>query len=316
MKKSVEDCLKQGNDGPQFHRMIETVLARDKNWARWKAESCFPIELAPVSAATFASAQLQLHRSMTQKKARRVPLGSVSLDFLNDEGEQKELDKFKAPDRYQLPELDVFRRKIADDDFEIEMPTNEESKAAAIEAKASKTWRALRIAAKTKLSLFDKVSESDNIDAIFGELEDPDAELPAETEAASQDNTPSDQRPIVIVGPSSVGKSAITNLLAQRRPGAFGLVARHTTREAEPGEAEARRLQFVDKQAFAMLRDGDVLLEYVTIGNADYGTSRRTVEAVSGSSKVPVIHLDDLEVSSPTGHAFLTMSRDGEVEVG
>jgi THO complex subunit 1 len=67
------------------------------------------------------------------------------------------MEKLKDPERYSLPELSILRRGIADDDFEIEMPTNDESKASAIEGKASKSWKALRIASKSKLVVFDKI---------------------------------------------------------------------------------------------------------------------------------------------------------------
>lgn len=291
MKRTVEDCLKFGDDGPQFHRMVDTVLARDKNWVRWKAGNCPSIELPPLPAQTWATAQEELHR-LSRKKRLRPPMGSLPLDFMDDGDDQQALARLKAPDRYELPELDSFKRKIADDDFEIEMPTTEESKAAAIEAKASKSWRALRIAAKTKLGLFDKISDPDNIEPIFGEVGDPDAGPSGDEEVVQKDNIPSDQRPIVITGPSGAGKTTITKRLMERRQGAFVYVARHTTRKPDEGEEGAGRFHFVDKQAFNVLRDGDVLLEYTTIGDIDYGTSRKVIEGITAGGRVPVLHLD------------------------
>ncbi|ROT42796.1 guanylate kinase [Sodiomyces alkalinus F11] len=291
MKRTVEDSLKFGDDGPQFHRMVDTVLARDKNWVRWKAGNCPSIELPPLPAQTWATAQEELHR-LCRNKRLRPPMGSLPLNFMEDGDDQQALARLKAAGRYELPELDSFRRKIADDDFEIEMPTSEESKAAAIEAKASKSWRALRIAAKTKLGLFDKISDPEKIDPIFEELEDPDADPVDAEDVVQKDNVPKDQRPIVITGPSGVGKTVMTNLLAERRPGAFVRVGRHTTRKPQEGEIGGEHFHFIEKQAFGMLRDGDVLLEYTTAGDVDYGTSRKVVEGITNGGKVPVLHLD------------------------
>ncbi len=50
MKLSVTDYIKNSHaDGPYFLRMIDTILARDKNWVRWKVESCPSIEIPALS---------------------------------------------------------------------------------------------------------------------------------------------------------------------------------------------------------------------------------------------------------------------------
>jgi hypothetical protein len=91
----------------------------------------------------------------------------LDLSFLSEGEGDAGLEKFKDPARYSLPALEDFRKKIADDDFEIDMPDSEESKRAAISSKASKSWRALRVAAKSKLEVFDSVSDPDKIEVIF-----------------------------------------------------------------------------------------------------------------------------------------------------
>ncbi|KAH6687479.1 guanylate kinase [Plectosphaerella plurivora] len=301
MKKTVEDCLKQGSDGAQFHRMIDTVLARDKNWVRWKVESCQPIEREAVKAEDFAKAQDELRRMTANKRRRGMPLNSLSLDFMRDSEHDEEMENFKQPDRYQLPELASFQKSISNDDLEIEMPTNDESKAEAIESKASKQWRALRIAAKTKMSMLEKISDPENIDPIFGEPEDPDA-VPDETAAEDKAEAPTDQRPLVISGPLGAGKSALSDLLIQRNPGTFAFIKRHTTRKLD-GTNDSDH-QFIEKQAFDMLRDGDVLLEYTTIDEFDYGTSRRAVEASSTAGKVPLVFMDAEAVQQARDNGF------------
>ncbi|KAK1595239.1 guanylate kinase [Colletotrichum navitas] len=293
MKRMIVDkYLKHGVDGPYFSRMVETVLARDKNWIRWKSENCPSIELPAVSPELFLEAKKVAQRSTTNKRLRAMPMGSLPLGFLEDGDDEIAMQKLKAEERYSLPELDGFKRKIADDDFEIDMPTNNQTKAAAVESKASKSWRALRIASKSRLALFDKIDDPEKIDAVFEEPVDVDESEVAPEEAVNNDNIPEDKRPIIVSGPPGVGKATLFNLLAERRPGAFTRVPRHTTRTPQEGEVDGKHFHFVEPQAFNMLRDGDALLEFTTIDKVDYGTSRKAVEAVAEGGKIPVMYMD------------------------
>ena len=207
MKEKIAAYLRLGAEGPYFYRMVETVLSRDKHWVRWKVDNCAPISKDPVSAKEYEDAVLAAQKAATNKRLRPTPMGSLPLDFLGDGQSADAMEKLKAEDRYRLPELETFRRKIADDDFEIEMPTNNETKAAAIEGKASKTWRALRIAGKFRLAAFDKIENEDKIDVIFEEVLpeteeadeapeeviDPANEAPADE--APADEVPADEAP-------------------------------------------------------------------------------------------------------------------------
>lgn len=276
--------------------MVETVLARDKNWVRWKIEGCHTIKRDPVSSASFIEAKSTAQKTATSKRLRPVPMGAVPLDFLRSESGDAAMEKLKAPDRYQLPELDSFKRKIADDDFEIEM-SKDEVKAAAIAGKASKSWRALRIAARTKLAAFDKIDDPKKIDVVFEELKEDDDGDDADEPVANEEDMPTNREPIVISGPLGVGKTALVQKLMEARKGVFAIVVRHTTREPEEGEAKGKSFHFVKSQEFNQLRDGDRLVEYGTRDGVDYGTSTKAVDAVTEIGKVPIIELD-LEVSN------------------
>ncbi|KAI8661676.1 Guanylate kinase-like domain-containing protein [Fusarium keratoplasticum] len=289
MKKTIADYLRQGADGPYFYRMVETVLARDKNWVRWKIEGCHAIKRDPVSPASFVEAKANVQRMATSKRLRAVPMGSVSLDFLREEDEETAMDRLKARERFQVPDLDSFKRKIADDDFEIEMSNNPQAKAAAIAGKASKSWRALRIAARTKLAAFDKIDDPQNINIVFEELTEADDDVEP---AASEEDMPSNRDAIIISGPASVGKSTVVNKLMEERKGVFATVVRHTTREPLDGEVKGKTFHFVKQQEFNQLRDGDRLIEAGTRDGVDYGTSTKAIDAVVEAGKIPIIELD------------------------
>ncbi|KAL6913165.1 hypothetical protein ACHAP8_004453 [Fusarium lateritium] len=292
MKKTIADYLRQGPDGPYFYRMVETVLARDKNWVRWKIEGCQPIKRDPVAAPVFIEAKGNVQRLATSKRLRAVPMGSVSLDFLREDDAETAMGRLKAKERYELPELDAFKRKIADDDFEIEMPTNDQTKAAAIAGKASKSWRALRIAARTKLAAFDKIEDPKKIGIVFEELTDADDDADAAEPTASDEDMPTNQEPIIVSGITGVGCSATVNKLMEERKGVFATVVRHTTREPLDGEANGKTFHFVKQQEFNQLRDGDRLIESGTRDGVDYGTSSKAIDAITETGKVPIIELD------------------------
>ncbi|KAJ6444657.1 nuclear matrix protein [Purpureocillium lavendulum] len=292
MKMTISDYLKRGPDGPYFYRMVETVLARDKNWVFWKMASCPPIQREPVSDESFNESKGTAQRMATNKRLRQTPMGSVSMDFLRDDDRKLAMDNLQSAERYQLPDLDDLKRKIADDDFEISMPTNEQTKAAAIAGKASKSWRALRIAARTKLAAFDKIDDPNNIDVIFQDLDDEDDKDQGDEDAAREEDMPEDRGAIILCGLAGTGQSALVTRLMERHAGVFAPVVRHTTREPLDNEVKGKHFHFVTVQEFNQLRDGDRLLEYGTRDGTEYGTSTKALEAVMESGKVPIIELD------------------------
>ncbi|KAK4200562.1 THO complex subunit 1 transcription elongation factor-domain-containing protein [Triangularia verruculosa] len=291
-KESIKSYLKLGPEGPHFCRLVETVLSRDKNWVRWKVENCPPIELPQLSPETFVAARTTVGKLATTKRLRSTPMGSLNLDFLDDDAEERALEKLKDRNRFKVPSLESYKRAIADDDFEIEMPTNNETKAAAIEGKASKTWRALRMASKSKLALFDKIEDDDKIDVIFEEIP---AEKDEEDQETSNGETifPEDRRPLVIV---DAGKFTATGVglakqLYAHHPKTFTKVAVHVTRKPAEGEVNGKDFHFVDTQAFNMMRDGDQFLEFSEEGDDIHGTSRRAVDAIVDNDRVAVMEM-------------------------
>lgn len=63
--------------------------------------------------------------------------------------------------------MESFRGPIADDDFDAETAKNDEEKESVSNARASKLWRMLRLAANHKIKLFDKIEDGKNLDALF-----------------------------------------------------------------------------------------------------------------------------------------------------
>ncbi|RDW89589.1 hypothetical protein BP6252_01621 [Coleophoma cylindrospora] len=308
MKKSIADYLKQGLEGPFFYRMVETVLSRDKNWVRWKIENCPSIAKPAVTPAEYLESKKSAKKTTTNKRIRPHPLGSLDLKFLAENDAQGGLERLKDPSRYRLPSIKSFQSKIDLDDMDIEMARDDESKNAAIEAKASKAWRALRIASRTKLVAFDKIERADKIDIIFQD----DIKVDEPAVNGDEDNldiedavAPTDKRPIAISGPSGVGKDTLVKLLLEKHPKSFGKKLSHTTRAKSTEEAHGKDYFFVTQEEFNILRDGDDFLEYSSINGKDYGTSRKVVEGIVSTGKVPIMEMD---------HQGIQQLKDGEFQ--
>ncbi len=289
MKLSITDYIKNSHaDGPYFLRMIDTILARDKNWVRWKVESCPSIEIPAVTARVFAEAKESVRKAFLNKRMRPAPMGALPLDFLASGDDDSALDKFKSSDRHALPELESFKDMIAEEDLEIDMPRTDQSRADAIERKASKTWRALRIASRTKMSAFDRIEDDSRIDAVFAAGSQP-AKM-----AADPESLPTDARPVIISGPRGAGKTSVAKMLAARNPNVFGEVLRHTTRQHQSQDL----YNFVEAKDFNIMVDGDRFIEFSEVDGHMYGTSRGSVDAIRESGQVPLIQLN-AEVSCP-----------------
>ena len=54
-------------------------------------------------------------------------------------------------------------------------------------------------------------------------------------------------RPLVVVGPSGVGKGTLIAMLQREFPDKFGFSVSHTTRSPRPGEVHGTHYNFVDK---------------------------------------------------------------------
>lgn len=292
MKRSVAEYLRQGFEGPFFYRMVETVLSRDKNWVRWKVENCPSIARPPISPEEYVAAKTSARKATTNKRLRPNPLGSLDLKFLAENEGRSGLERLKDPSRYRVPSVKSFQSGIEFDNMDIDMAKDAESKNAAIEKRASKSWRALRIASATKLVAFDKIESADKIDEIFQDRAKTEEPATNGDEEVDESALPKDRRPIVISGPSGIGKSTLVTMLMDKHAKVLGRKASHTTRAPREGEVHGQHYYFVTKEEYDVLRDGDQFLEFNNFNGNDYGTSRKVVEAIIAQGKVPIMEMD------------------------
>lgn len=157
------------NAGRFYHRMVETILTRDKNWVRWKIESCPSIVRDPVEVEVEMEARTGARNTT---RPRRVPdrlYGTAELSFL-EEGKGGGLEALKDPSRWKLPSPKELIESIKGDRLDLEMSMDSEETAALENAINSKTWRLTRHLAASDLRLLDKVDPATAIEDVFNPL--------------------------------------------------------------------------------------------------------------------------------------------------
>lgn len=94
-------------------------------------------------------------------------------------------------------------------------------------------------------------------------------------------NHPVGPIPIIIAGPSGVGKGTLIQKLLQEYPGAFGFSVSHTTRGPRPGEENGVHYNFVSVEEFEDAVNRHEFVEHAKVHTNYYGTSFRAIERVS-----------------------------------
>ncbi|KAL6231172.1 hypothetical protein BDW75DRAFT_50362 [Aspergillus navahoensis] len=167
MRKSIEGYLQEGAGGKFYYRMVDTVLSRDKNWVRWKAEGCPLIERPAVSVDEYLGARDKATKVYANKRLRASPMNSLNLKFLSESESSSGLERLKESERFNVPASESLMRVIEDAEFDIDTARTSEDKDAAVQAKASKTWLLLRLSAKSKFAAFDKIEDGKNLKTLF-----------------------------------------------------------------------------------------------------------------------------------------------------
>ncbi|KAI9461435.1 guanylate kinase [Boletus coccyginus] len=99
-------------------------------------------------------------------------------------------------------------------------------------------------------------------------------------------------RPLVVFGPSGVGKGTLLARLFADLPNTFGFSISHTTRQPRPGESDGREYHFVSPDAFRALLADHAFIEHAQFSANLYGTSAQAVRAVRDSGRRCVLDID------------------------
>lgn len=80
--------------------MVDTVLSRDKNWVRWKLESCPPIVRDAVTPEENSQAKSGARQATVNRRLKPKPMGAIDVTFLAEVDNAKGLEGLKDPSRY------------------------------------------------------------------------------------------------------------------------------------------------------------------------------------------------------------------------
>lgn len=99
-------------------------------------------------------------------------------------------------------------------------------------------------------------------------------------------------KPIVISGPSGVGKGTLIAKLMMEFPSTFGFSVSHTTRAPREKELNGVHYHFAERSKMEKdIQDGK-FLEYALVHGNLYGTSVEAVETVSDDRKICIFDID------------------------
>jgi hypothetical protein len=103
---------------------------------------------------------------------------------------------------------------------------------------------------------------------------------------------PAAPTPVVIAGPSGVGKGTLIGKLLQAFPGAFGFSVSHTTRAPRPGEVDGKDYHFTTLPLMEAAIARGEFLEHAKVHGNYYGTSFAAVKDVAGAGKICLLDID------------------------
>ncbi|KAG6743846.1 hypothetical protein POTOM_052549 [Populus tomentosa] len=96
------------------------------------------------------------------------------------------------------------------------------------------------------------------------------------------------EKPVVISGPSGVGKGTLISMLMKEFPSMFGFSVSHTTRAPRGMEKDGVHYHFTEQSIMEKeIKDGK-FVEYASVHGNLYGTSIEAVEVVTDAGKVNI----------------------------
>ena len=108
--------------------------------------------------------------------------------------------------------------------------------------------------------------------------------------------------PLVICGPSGVGKGTIIQGLMERFPNdalhPFGFSVSHTTRQPRPGEEHGTHYYFTNMEDMQQQIDDGRFVEHAHVHGNLYGTSKQAIADLQAENKITILDIDMQGVKS------------------
>lgn len=98
--------------------------------------------------------------------------------------------------------------------------------------------------------------------------------------------------PLVIAGPSGVGKGTFITRLMKDFPDNFGFSVSHTTRGPRHGEVDGVHYHFIDRASMEQAIDRGEFIENAEVHGNLYGTSLESVQRIANQGKCCILDVD------------------------
>lgn len=184
-RSAITSYLSLTQEGRGYCRMVETVLARDKNWVRWKVESCPSIVRGPVSTEQEMAARKGARDATRPRRFGPRADNSMDLSFL-DEGSGG-LEALRNTSRYTAPSIEQLVERVKTEKLDLEMAADEEEASSLKVSIQNAKWRAMRQTRASNLNLLDKIESTKDLDEMLLASESLIAETEAEAGANGDD---------------------------------------------------------------------------------------------------------------------------------
>mmetsp|Transcript_30798 Transcript_30798/g.40691 ORF Transcript_30798/g.40691 Transcript_30798/m.40691 type:complete len:267 (-) Transcript_30798:235-1035(-) len=99
-------------------------------------------------------------------------------------------------------------------------------------------------------------------------------------------------KPLVVAGPSGVGKGTIIKKIMDQMVDKFGFSVSHTTRAPREGEENGVHYHFSDREKMQADIDDGKFIEHAEVHGNFYGTSVQAVKSVSDDGKICILDID------------------------
>ncbi len=97
---------------------------------------------------------------------------------------------------------------------------------------------------------------------------------------------------LIVSAPSGAGKTTLVQALADQSDGEVVISVSHTTRPKRPDEVDGVAYHFIEEDAFRNMASNGEFLEYATVFDYHYGTSRAWVEEQLQLGKNVILEID------------------------
>lgn len=98
--------------------------------------------------------------------------------------------------------------------------------------------------------------------------------------------------PLVICGPSGVGKGTLISRMMKEHPHVFGFSVSHTTRKPRPGESHGCQYHFISDEEMKIGIEEGRFLESAFVHCHYYGTSFQAIRDIQSQGKICILDID------------------------